>query len=98
MRKNWFTTVGGIMAGFALIPIAIGTYAHDAGVHIQMPSWLYLGCIILGTLGPVVIGVGAQGQDQSPVNPDQIKQAIQEHLAAQGIVQQTPAPAQDAKK
>lgn len=57
-KTNMLTTIGGIMAGFALIPIAVGT------AHIHMPSWLYLVCIFLGTLGPVVIGVAAKGQDE----------------------------------
>jgi hypothetical protein len=58
MRKNWFTTIGGIMAGFGLVPIALGTG------HVHMPDWLYIVCIFVGTLGPVVIGVGAKGQDE----------------------------------
>lgn len=58
MRKNLFTTIGGIMSGFALIPISVGT----AGKH--MPDWLYLACLFIGTMGPVIIGVGAKGQDE----------------------------------
>jgi len=67
-RKNWFTTIGGIMAGFGLVPIALGTG------HVKMPDWLYIACIFVGTLGPVVIGVGAKGQDEhssTPAPPDQ---------------------------
>jgi hypothetical protein len=58
IRNNWFTTIGGIMAGFGLIPISVGTAGKS------MPNWLYLVCIFVGTLGPVVIGVGAKGQDE----------------------------------
>lgn len=52
------------MAGFALIPPSIGTYAKYSGHPLQMPDWLYLVCLFLGILGPVVIGVGAKGQDE----------------------------------
>lgn len=64
MRKNWLTTVGGIMSGFLLIPPALGT------AHVSMPSWLYVICIFVGTLGPVVIGVAAKGQDEPPEPPN----------------------------
>lgn len=73
MRRNWFTTVGGIMSGFALVPIALGT----ASVH--MPSWLYISCIFIGTMGPVVIGVGAKGQDEPPNPPAPPVQPPQAH-------------------
>ena len=58
MRKNWFTTVGGIMSGFGVVPIAFGT------AHVALPSWLYVACIFLAAMGPIVIGVGAKGQDE----------------------------------
>ena len=58
MLKYWLTTVGGIMSGFLLIPTALGS------AHVAMPGWLYLTCIVVGTLGPVVIGVAAKGQDE----------------------------------
>jgi hypothetical protein len=58
MRKNWLTTVGGIMAAFGTIPIALGT------AHVRMPAWLYMVCISLAALGPAVIGVAAKGQDE----------------------------------
>ena len=70
MRKNWFTTVGGIMAGFGLIPIAFGT------AHVALPSWLYILCIFVGTMGPVVIGVGAKGQDEHSTI-DQVNRSTQ---------------------
>jgi len=58
MRKNWFTTIGGIMAGFGVVPIAFGT------AHVALPAWLYVACIFLAAMGPVIIGVGAKGQDE----------------------------------
>jgi len=70
MRKNWFTTVGGIMAGFGLVPIALGTS------HVKMPDWMYIVCVFMATLGPVVIGVGAKGQDEHST-PDQVQSTEQ---------------------
>lgn len=76
MRKNWFTTIGGIMGGFGLIPIAVGTAARELpNAHIMMPGWMYLVCIILAAMSPIVIGVGAKGQDEHP-SEDQIRKAL----------------------
>ncbi len=64
-RRNWFTTIGGIMSGFTLIPIAWGTAINQHVIgNYPMPGWLFLLCVCLGALGPVVIGVGAKGQDE----------------------------------
>ena len=67
-KTNLLTTIGGIMAGFLLIPQALGAR------HIKMPDWLYIVCMFGGTLGPVVIGVAAKGQDEHSTL-DQIQQA-----------------------
>jgi hypothetical protein len=56
------------MSGFALVPIALGT------AHVSMPGWLYIICIFVGTMGPVVVGVGAKGQDQHST-AEQVEQA-----------------------
>jgi hypothetical protein len=71
MRKNWLTTVGGIMAGFGVIPIALGT------AHVAMPSWLYVLCICFGAMGPVVIGVAAKGQDQHSTTTQVLASTVQ---------------------
>jgi hypothetical protein len=58
MRKNWLTTIGGIMAGFGVIPIALGA------AKVAMPPWLYILCICFAAIGPVIVGVAAKGQDE----------------------------------
>jgi hypothetical protein len=77
MRKNWLTTVGGIMSGFLLVPEAIGAAGHP------MPGWLYTICIFVGTLGPVVIGVGAKGQDEHST-VEQVQKAQDDAVQKQG--------------
>jgi hypothetical protein len=63
-RTNLFVTIGGLMGGFGLIPIAVGTAANQfPNAHISMPGWCYLACIVLAAMSPVVVGVGAKGQD-----------------------------------
>jgi hypothetical protein len=57
MRTNTLTTIGGILAGFGVVPIAFGS------AHIALPSWLYATCIFAAAIGPVIIGVAAKGQD-----------------------------------
>ena len=52
------------MSGFTGIPFAIGTYSRETGHIIHLSDWFYIVCISLGILGPVVIGVGARGQDE----------------------------------
>lgn len=69
-RTNLLVTIGGIMSGFLLVPEALGT------AHVAMPGWLYTICIFVGTMGPVVIGVGAKGQDEHSTS-DQVAQATQ---------------------
>ena len=68
MRTNTLTTIGGIMAGFGVVPIAFGT------AHVALPGWLYATCIFLAAIGPVVIGVAAKGQDTHSTEA-QIQQA-----------------------
>lgn len=74
MRKNWLTTIGGIMAGCIGIPIAVST----AGYH--LPEWLGLIFVILGTLGAVVVGVAAKGQDEHST-ADQVELATEKKEA-----------------
>jgi hypothetical protein len=68
MRTNLLTTIGGIMALFGAIPIALGT----AGIH--MPNWLYVLCISFGVLGPGIVGISAKGQDVHST-ADQVEKA-----------------------
>lgn len=83
MRKNWLTTVGGIMALFTALPPAMG----QANMH--APNWLNLSCFIIGTLGMGIIGFAAKGADEHST-PAQVNQA--------GIVQQTEKPADPPPK
>jgi hypothetical protein len=85
MKKNWLTTVGGVMALFGAIPIALGT----AGVH--MPRWLYVVCISLSVLGPGIVGIAAKGQDEHST-PTQVAQSGV--VAAPPPAPATPPPAQ----
>jgi hypothetical protein len=81
MKKNWLTTVGGIMALFGAIPIALGT----AGVH--MPSWLYIVCISCSVIGPGIVGIAAKGQDEH---------STAAQVAQSGGAVPPPPPAQNA--
>lgn len=67
-KTNLLTTIGGIMAGFGVVPIAFGT------AKIALPSWLYILCIFLAAMGPVLIGVSAKGQDEHSTL-DEVKQS-----------------------
>jgi len=93
--KNWrssnLATIGGIMAGFAGIPIAWGAAinAHIISTSYQMPGWFFLLCVSLGVLGPVVIGVAAKGQDDHATPappPDQAPQLQQQQPPALKMV------------
>lgn len=66
MRTSKLATIGGIMAGFAGIPIAWGAAInqHLIDESYRMPGWFFLMCVSLGVLGPVIIGVAAKGQDE----------------------------------
>jgi hypothetical protein len=66
MRKNWLTTIGGIMALMGGIPIALGS------AHVAMPPWFYLLCISCGVIGPGIIGIAAKGQDEQQ-KPNQVE-------------------------
>jgi hypothetical protein len=66
MRKNWLTTIGGIMALMGGIPIALGS------AHVAMPPWFYLLCISCGVIGPGIIGIAAKGQDEQ-TKPNQVE-------------------------
>jgi len=57
--KNWFTTAGGILAALALFPDMWGAAIQNGTIGGKMPGWLYLLCVFLGKVGPVLIGVGA---------------------------------------
>jgi hypothetical protein len=68
MRKNWLTTIGGIMALFTLLPPALG----QANMH--APNWLNLTFFCVGAIGTGIIGIAAKGQDEHST-PTQVQQA-----------------------
>jgi hypothetical protein len=72
--KNWFTTAGGILAAFALLPDMWGSAIQNGTIHAVMPGWFYILCVFLGKVGPVLIGVGAadalRGRNDSAKSTD----------------------------
>ena len=58
MKKNYMTTIGGIMALFIGLPTVLGAS------HLSVPNWMNVAFIIIGTLGGGVIGLAAKGQDE----------------------------------
>jgi hypothetical protein len=69
-RSNLLTTIGGIMALFASIPVALGM------AHVAMPGWFYATCVTLGVLGPGIVGLAAKGQDEHSTDV-QVQQATE---------------------
>lgn len=61
MRKNWMTTLGGVMAGLGTLPL-LATASHMA-----LPLW-WNACqfplFLVGAIGTIIIGVAAKGQDE----------------------------------
>jgi len=47
------------MSAFTLIPTSWGAAINAGTIHDVMPGWLYMFCIVVGMLGPVVTGVGS---------------------------------------
>jgi hypothetical protein len=64
MRKNWFTTVGGIIGLFSGLPTVWGNAVKDGMMHTPMPGWLYVICMFCLPLSLGIIGFGAKGQDE----------------------------------
>ena len=58
MKKNWLTTVGGIMALFLALPTVLGAS------HLAIPNWMNIAFVIIGTLGGGIVGIAAKGQDE----------------------------------
>lgn len=61
MRKNWMTTLAGIMVGLGTLPM-LATYSHLAlplyWNECQFPLFL------IGAIGGILLGVSAKGQDE----------------------------------
>lgn len=58
MRKNWLTTVAGIMTGIGTFPPLL----LAAGYHLNQN--VSLAMFVAGLLGGVLLGVAAKGQDE----------------------------------
>jgi hypothetical protein len=58
MRKNWLTTVGGIMGGCLGVPLIVAQAGY------RLPGWLALTFVCIGAVGGVIVGVAAKGQDE----------------------------------
>lgn len=61
MRKNWLTTVAGILSGLGTLPVLVinsGATVPSWWAHVTFPLTL------LGLLGLVLLGVSAKGQDE----------------------------------
>ena len=82
MKKNWLTTVGGIMAGMTGVPVILGVS------HIAIPNWLNVALFVIGAIGTVVTGVAAKGQDEHSVQA-QVQAATIEHpdVQAKAIIE-----------
>jgi len=94
MGKTLWTRIGAILTAFAGIPFVIGTYSAPAGHAIHMADWFYILCCAFGLAGPIVIGFGASGN----ISSDQIKQVVNDHLAAQPQQQGGPVQNEEAGK
>lgn len=58
MRKNWLTTVAGVMTAVGSFPIALTTM----GYHINNTVSLVM--VVTGLLGGALLGLAAKGQDE----------------------------------
>jgi hypothetical protein len=61
MRKNWMTTIGGIMVALGTLPPLV------TASHVAAPLW-WNSCqfplLLLGLIGGAMLGLAAKGQDE----------------------------------
>jgi hypothetical protein len=85
MRKNWLTTTAGIMAALGTVPVLIA----QSGAH--LPAWWGTAAfvfVLIGTIGVVLLGVAAKGQDEHST-ADQVQlSTIEKHVDQQMQAQQ----------
>lgn len=90
MKKNWMTTLAGIMVGLGQIPLGL-QYAHLPFAlplwwnAAQFPLWL------VGTVGGVLVGVAAKGQDEH----SDVKEVEGETVRRQGVAEINSSVAKD---
>ena len=58
MRKNWLTTVAGVLTSVGGFPIALGAM----GYHVNQTVGLVM--VITGMLGGALLGAASKGQDE----------------------------------
>ena len=61
MRKNWLTTVAGIMAALGSVPILVATSGFTP------PTWwakIAFPFILIGIIGTALLGFAAKGEDE----------------------------------
>lgn len=89
MKKNWLTTLAGVMVGLGQIPLGL-QYAHLPFAlplwwnEAQFPLWL------IGTVGGVLVGIAAKGQDEHSTVPQ--VQAASLGKVTDAIVKEADAP------
>lgn len=92
MKKNWLTTLGGILGGVGVglfgLPFTVLTYYAQV-VKNAPPEWfngLTLPLIIAGAflamVGNVIVGVAAKGQDEHSTVPQVSAASLQEETKA----------------
>lgn len=92
MKKNWMTTIAGLMVGLGQIPLGL-QYAHLPFAlplwwnAAQFPLWL------VGTVGGVLVGVAAKGQDEHTTIPQAVASTVQQEANAAVKAADQPATA-----
>lgn len=95
MKKNWMTSLAGIMVGLGQIPLGL-QYAHLPFAlplwwnAAQFPLWL------VGTVGGVLVGVAAKGQDEHSSIPQIQASSLQKQ--ADILAKTADAPAEPIKE
>jgi hypothetical protein len=102
LRKNWMTTLGGVLAGLGTLPLLV------TASHVAFPLWwndVQFPLFLCGAAGTIIMGLAAKGQDehstpaqmQAAADQAAVKQAVADADAAakpavpaKVIVEQTP--------
>lgn len=88
MRKNWMTTVGGVLAGLGTLPLLV------TASHVAFPLWwndLQFPLLLTGMVGTILMGLAAKGQDEHST-PAQVI-AAEQHAQVDQIVADADAAA-----
>jgi len=66
LRKNWMTTLGGILAGLGTLPLLV------TASHMAFPLWwnnVQFPLFLCGAVGTIIMGLAAKGQDEHSTIP-----------------------------